>query len=90
LAICNCSLWLNDDPANGGGWSSTIEIKPTPTGLYDIMVEWKGAGDARDLKWSGNGADDLKEDVEEYNGNVRPRDVFRFDGHKFARSDVFR
>jgi hypothetical protein len=83
------TLALGEGGDSSGNWSSTINIKPTTTGLYDIIVERKGYGGPQDLKWV-NGADELKADAADQNGNVRPEDIFKFDGRRYVRSDIFR
>jgi hypothetical protein len=72
-----------EDPATTD-WSSTIDIKPATTGLYDIVVERKGK-----LRWI-DGTEELKRDTADADGNVHATDTFKFDGVRYARSDIFR
>ena len=76
------------DP-DGGGWSSTITPSPTTTGLYDLVVDRVQDDPRHILKWE-NGPERSKEDVADYEGNIRTHDVFKFDGNRYMRSDVFR
>jgi hypothetical protein len=70
------------------GWSSTITMKPTNTGLYDLLVERKGNRGPQDLRWT-DGPEERKPDVADNDGNVRPADLFKFNGQQYIRSDVF-
>ena len=53
-------------------------------GADDIVVERRGK-----LKWM-DGDEELKADTSDADGNVRPNDTFKFDGVRYARSDIFR
>ena len=82
---------MEENPAEygGGGWSSTIQIKPVPTGLYDLVVKRAGDGGPNDMRWK-NGPDEEKDDIANSDGKIRPLDTFRFDGSRYVRSDLFR
>ena len=66
------------DERKGISWDSTISIRPSETGFYDILVERKG-----NLHWL-DVPDDLVDDIGDRKGNVRPIDVFRFNGTKVS------
>lgn len=79
-----------DDPPEfgGGGWSSTIEIRPAAAGLYDVVVHRKGKTGPEDLRWV-EGPDEGKDDVAGDDDRIRPLDVFKFDGRRYVRSNLF-
>ncbi len=83
------SLMTNQAAPDERAWDSTITFKPTTTGLYDIEVNRKGQHGPKDLVWL-DGNDKFKPDVSDHNGNIRPRDVFRFDGQAYRRNELVR
>ena len=73
----------------GRSWSSSIAVKPTSTGLYDLEVIRNGDQGPRDLVWfSGN--PELKDDVANSDNSIRPHDTFKFDGQAYRRNELVR
>ena len=67
---------------DGRSWSSSIALKPTSTGLYDLDVTRTGHNGSGDLVWT-EGNPELKDNVANPDGSVRPHDIFKFDGQAY-------
>lgn len=81
LATYESTSMLIDE---GESWNSTITLIPTDMGFYDILVERQG-----NLRWHNiNG--EMIEDIGDKKGNIRPKDIFKFDGSVYRRSDLFK
>lgn len=73
----------------GVKWDTTMTMRPTSTGLYDIEVVRTGAHGPKDLVWL-DGREELKEDVANPDETIRPKDTFKFDGQVYRRSEMAR
>lgn len=74
------------DP-DGRGWNSKIELRPTPTGLFDIEFHRWGEHGAVDLVFM-EGNPEMRPDVSEHDGRIRSEDVFKFDGKRYRRTAI--
>ncbi|MGF6570912.1 hypothetical protein ABH945_003023 [Paraburkholderia sp. GAS333] len=73
-----------DDP-DDHGWVSEISLIKNDTGFYDIAITRKGEPKADDLRYiDGINVDELKWDVTDQSGNIRPHDKYRFDGQRYV------
>ena len=63
-------------------WDSKLSFSPTPTGLYDLFVTRTGSRGTKDLIFL-DGKSELKDNVANSDGKIRPKDVFKFDGEKY-------
>jgi len=70
-------------------WHSVLALKPTITGLYDIEVTRKGARGPKDLVFM-DGRDELKDAIANSDGNVRPYDLYKFNGQRYVRALNFK
>jgi hypothetical protein len=94
------SMKISEEDGNSKedkGWKSFITMLPVPTGLYNLLVERKGNRGAKDLKLidplldtsTDPDANDSDLQVADSKGNIRPKDVYKFDGNAYVRSDVY-
>lgn len=81
------------------GWHSTITFIPTKTGFYDLLIERFGNNGPKDLRILSIADEDDFKDVLDSNNRytpnkftdkIRPKDIFRFDGNKYIRSDLYK
>lgn len=83
------SMITEQSSPGGTAWSTIFRSIPTSTGLYDIEVTRVGRRSEKDLVFI-DGSDEAKAVVAESDGKVRPKDLFRFDGKEYTRSNLFR
>ena len=76
---------ISESVPDQGGWPSTITPVPTATGLFDLKVD-RVQSDPRNILGWANGPEESRDEVANFNGDIRPHDRFTFNGTRYVRS----